>query len=82
MYKCVEHFYGLSQIANQFNVNVIHIFSIAGHGKGEVDHVGGLIKVTIRQEVAAEKTFSNTNETIHCLSEKYVKIESPIYFFK
>ena len=75
-YNCAEHFYGLSQIANQFNVNVICIFGIAGHGNGEVEHVGGLVKVAIRQEVAAEKTFSNANEMVHCLSEMYAKSES------
>ena len=74
-------FYGLSQIANQLNVNVSHIFSIAGHGKGEVDHVGGLAKVTIRPEVAAEKTFSNANEMVHFLSEKYAEENHQSIFF-
>ena len=79
-YKCAKKFYGLSQIANQFNVNVIHIFVIAGHGKGEVDQVGGLAKDTIRREVAAKKNFSNANDIVHCLSENMLKVNHQFIF--
>lgn len=78
-YKCAKKFYGLSQIANQFNVNVIHIFVIAGHGKGQVDQVGGLAKDTIRREVAAEKNFSNANDMVHCLSENMLKVNHQFF---
>ena len=79
-YKCAKKFYGLSQIANQFNVNVIHIFVIAGHGKGEVDQLGGLAKDTIRREVAAKKNFSNANDIVHCLSENMLKVNHQFIF--
>ena len=79
-YKCAKKFYGLSQIANQFNVNVIFIFVIAGHGKGEVDQVGGLAKNTIRPEVAAEKNFSNANDIVHYLSENMLKVNHQFIF--
>lgn len=79
-YKCAKKFYGLSQIANQFNVNVIHIFVIAGHGKGQVDQVGGLAKDTIRREVAAKKNFSNANDIVHCLSENMLKVNHQFIF--
>ena len=39
--------------------------------------VGGLTKLTVRREIAAD-----TNEMVHCLSERYGESESPIYFFK
>ena len=79
-YKCTKKFYGLSQIANQFNINLIHIFVIAGHGKGEVDQVGGLAKDTIRREVAAKKNFSIANDIVHCLSENMLKVNHQFIF--
>ena len=54
-YKCVAHFAKLQQLADDHNTTVIRIFSVAGHGKGEVDHVGGVAKVKVRREVAAGK---------------------------
>lgn len=81
-YKCSEHFHSLLNLATTNNVVVIRIFGIAGHGKGEVDHVGGLAKVTIRREVAAEKTFTDSADMIECLKEKFGDKESPLYFFK
>ena len=35
--KFAQHF--KKTISNQFNILIIYLFSIAGHGKGEVDHV-------------------------------------------
>ena len=51
-------------------------FGIAGHGKSEVDHVGGLAKVAIQRETAAEKTFSNSFDMIECLREFTEKLNS------
>lgn len=47
-----------------------------------VDHVGGLTKVTIRQEVAVEKKIGNAFEMIKCLFRKFDESDSLIYFFK
>ena len=44
-YKSTEHFVSLMSISKDFNVKVIRLYGVAGHGKGEVDHVGGLTKV-------------------------------------
>ena len=41
-YKSCAHFYGMQKLANQYNVNIVRVYGIAEHGKGEVDHVGGL----------------------------------------
>ena len=38
--------------------------------------------MAIRQETAAEKTFSNSSDMIDCLKEKFGDSESPLYFFK
>ena len=54
-YKSAEHYHDLQQIADDKNVTIIRSYSIAGHGKGELDHVGGMMKVAIRCEIAAGK---------------------------
>ena len=40
-YKSAQHFYDIQQISNKYEMSILRVFSIAGHGKGEVDHVGG-----------------------------------------
>ena len=39
--------------------------------KGEVDHVGGMAKVAVRNEVAAGMVFLNSEDCISFLSEKF-----------
>ena len=63
-------------------MTLVRIYSVAGHGKGEVDHVGGLAKVAIRREVAAGQQLSNAEGMINCLEGKFGESESPIYVFK
>ena len=63
-------------------MTLVRIYSVAGHGKGEVDHVGGLAKVVIRREVAAGQQLSNAEGMINCLEGKFGESESPIYVFK
>ena len=46
-YKSVQHFADMQQLANRYDTTVIRSYGIAAHGKGEVDHVGGIAKVTI-----------------------------------
>ena len=41
-YKSTAHFHSIQQISNDNNVKIVRVFSIAEHGKGEVDHVGGV----------------------------------------
>ena len=52
-YKCAAHFEKMQQIADKYNTKVIRCYGIPGHGKGKVDRVSGLIKVTICWEVGA-----------------------------
>ena len=47
----------MQTLANKFQVNVIHIFSITEHGKGEVDHAGGLATTTLQRAIAAGEFF-------------------------
>lgn len=40
--KSAPHFHHLQELANKYHTKIIRVYSVAGHGKGEVDHVGGL----------------------------------------
>ena len=44
-YKLGHHFFHLQLLANSQNGMVVRLWGIEGHGKGEVDHAGGITKV-------------------------------------
>ena len=50
-YKSAESFHDSQDFANKWNIPLIRVFGIAGHGKGEVDHVWGIVKVAVHREV-------------------------------
>ena len=77
-YKSAAHFSKLQKIADAYNKQIIRIWSVAGHGKGEVYHVGGIAKVAIRNDIARGNFFSNSKDMVNCLSDKYAdKITPP-----
>ena len=47
-YKSTQHSEAIQCLSTTFKIPVVRIISIAGHGKGEVDHVRGLTKCAIR----------------------------------
>ena len=51
--KSAESFHDSHDFANKWNIPVIRVFGIAWNGKGEVDHVGGIVKVAVQREVGA-----------------------------
>ena len=40
-YKSAKSFYLIQQLSNLYNVPICRIYRVAGHGKNEVDSVGG-----------------------------------------
>ena len=44
---------------------------IAGHGKGEVDHVGGIAKISIRREIANGACIEDADDMVTFLSSKF-----------
>ena len=52
-------------------MKIIRVYGIAGHGKGEVDQVGGMTKVAVRREVAAGKSFINADDIVEILEQKF-----------
>ena len=52
-YKLSQRFSDLQNLANKHKKIIIRIYGIAGHCKGEVDHVGGIAKVSIQKAIAS-----------------------------
>ena len=69
----------MQDLADKFKRRVIRVFGIAGHGKGEVDHVGGVAKVAVRQEVARGELFTVASEVHDFLNNKFGEKEHPPY---
>ena len=70
-YKCAQNFYHLQYISNKLNKNFIRVYDAAGHGKSEVDHVGGVAKVIICQQVAAGDVFPLSSTMVDYLDAKF-----------
>ena len=81
-YKSSAHFASMQTLADKYNRLIIRVFGIPEHGKGEVDHVGGLAKTAIRREIAAGKFFANAESMVAFLREKFEKKECPTYVVK
>ena len=41
-YKSAKHFEDLQEICDGIGIPLVRLFSMAGHSKGKVDHVGGI----------------------------------------
>ena len=72
----------MQNIANKYEKTVFQVFGIAGHGKGEVDHIGGIAKVVIRWQIAAGSFFPDSSDMVEFLNEKFEDHDSPRYKFK
>ena len=41
-HKSEPYFASMINVATEYNCRIIRVWSIAGHGKSEADHIGGL----------------------------------------
>ena len=64
-YKSGSAFHDLQGLANTLNKPIIRVYGIAGHGNGEVDHVG------VRREIAAGCYMADAGEMVEFLSDKF-----------
>ena len=78
-YKSSHHFSDMQSLTNKHLRMVIRIFSIANPGKGEVDYVGGLAKVAVRQEIARGQIFTTATDVNYFLQDKFAEKTSPVY---
>ena len=69
-YKSCNHFENMQWLSNKFGVAVLRVFGVAKHGKGEVDHVGGLAKTTIRQKIGTGEHFQNAATMVEYFQDK------------
>lgn len=63
-YKSAEHFFHQQQLSNEYKRQVVRIYGVTGHGKGEIDHVRGIAKVAVRQEIANGSFYQNAGEVV------------------
>lgn len=56
-YKSSVHFESIQRLSDKYNIKIIRLFGIPEHGKGEVDHVGGIAKTAIQREIATGAFF-------------------------
>ena len=78
-YKSAEHFHNMQCIANKYQRQVVCVYRVAGHGEGEVDHVGGVAKVAVRQDIARGSYFANAEEVVSFLHDKFGEKQFPNY---
>ena len=70
-YKSARHFSHLQKLANSQQKQVLHLWSIAGHGKGEVDHVGGVAKIIIKRAISNDFFYENSSDMVQYLPDKF-----------
>ena len=81
-YKLAQHFDNIQNICNKIGVPIIRLFSVAGHDKREVDHVGGLAKCSIRRYVGTGGKVLNATDCKEVLETKFGEKTNPNFFIK
>ena len=59
-YKSTMHFHHLQMLTNEKEKQVLKIWSIAGHGKGEVGYISGMTKISIKIAVSNDCFFDKS----------------------
>ena len=73
-YKYIQHFHEIQKTSNRVNKPIIRIYGIAQHGKGEVDHVGGIAKNVLRTAIAEGHFFQNVGQMADYLHNNFPAI--------
>ena len=81
-FKCAQCFYDLQMLSNEKLATIVTTYGIVGHGKGEIDSVGGHIKNAVRKSIAAGAYILNTDDCLAVLTNKFQDYESPNYIFE
>ena len=78
-YKSAEHFTDLQSISDDFEMPLVRLYGIEGHGKGEVDHVGGIAKVYARDQISRGVIYQNASSIVSSLVNKFGEKTNPKY---
>ena len=81
-YKSAQHFDDMQIICGNIKVPIIRLFSVAGHGQGEVDHIGGLAKVAIRRHIGAGGIVLDAKDCLNFLRQKFEDKMNPKFYLK
>ena len=81
-YKSAHHFHDIQAISDQIQIPIIKLYSVAGHGKGEVDHVGGLAKIAIRRYIGTGGIILDAADCINFLENKFQDKTNPKFHFR
>ena len=81
-YMSAKHFFSIQQLSNQLDSKVLRVFGISEHGKGEVDHVGGIAKNAIRKEIAGGCILQDASGMVDFLEHKFRDNSSPEYIVR
>ena len=81
-FKSAPPFINIQELSDKYKIKVICIYSIAGHEKGEVDHVGCLAKVAMRREIGAGVFFADAEDMVMFLQSKFNEKGEPVYQVK
>ena len=60
-YKSSQNFHDLQAVSTKYNIKVIRIYGIPGHGKNEIDMAGGIVKIALRRSVSMGGSFLRHN---------------------
>ena len=63
-------------------MQIIRLFSVAGHGKGEVNHMGGLVKVAVRRYIGAGGVVLDAGDCLSFLQKKFEGKVNPKFYLK
>lgn len=83
-FKCAEAFHDMQKFANKYDITLVRVYGIAGHGKSEVDSCGGHLKTPARKHIAKGNILRSAKEVCSFLSDKYdpEKYANPLYHTK
>ena len=76
------HFESIQRLSDKYDIKIIRLFGIPEHGKGEVDHVGGIAKTGIRREIATGAFFGKATSMVELLQDKCFSHINPTYIIK
>ena len=81
-YKSAHNFHDLETLAKEYKINIIRIFGVPGHGKNEINTVGGTQKIAIRRAVANRMVFDGAGACVDFIQQKFADSEAPLYDIK
>lgn len=81
-FKCAQCFYDLQALSNEYSITIVRVYGTSGHGKGEIDSVGGHLKNAIRKKISTGSYILNTDDCLAALADKFEEYQNPSYCFE